>query len=122
MGRSTKKGPFINAKLIGKVNKMIAAGEKKGIKTWAPACTILPLVPRICGKMIEKALKSAAHNLSIKSLRAGKPLVPQNVFVKECWSTMGPMGQMKRAMPAPMGRANTFKRKVCHLTVIVSDE
>ena len=83
---------------------------------------ILPTIPRICGRMIEKALHSAAHNLSIKAGRAGKSLVPQNVFVKECWSTMGPMGQMKRVMPAPMGRANTFKRKVCHLTVVVSDE
>ncbi|MBI3551944.1 MAG: 50S ribosomal protein L22 [Elusimicrobia bacterium] len=83
---------------------------------------ILPLVPRACGVMIEKALKSAAHNLSIKAGRAGKTLVPQNVFVKECWSTMGPMGQMKRVMPAPMGRANTFKRKVSHLTIVVSDE
>ena len=83
---------------------------------------ILPLVPRACATMIEKALKSAAHNLSIKVGRSGKSIVPQNVFVKECWSTMGPMGQMKRVMPAPMGRANTFKRKVCHLTVVVSDE
>ena len=83
---------------------------------------VLPTIPRACGRMIEKALKSAAHNLSIKAGRAGKSLVPQNVFVKECWSTMGPMGQMKRVMPAPMGRANTFKRKVCHLTVVVSDE
>jgi ribosomal protein L22 len=32
------------------------------------------------------------------------------------------MGQMRRVMPAPQGRANTFKRKVCHLTVTVSDE
>ena len=83
---------------------------------------VLPTIPRACGRMIEKTLRSAAHNLSIKAGRAGKQLVPQNVFVKECWSTMGPMGQMKRVMPAPMGRANTFKRKVCHLTVVVSDE
>ena len=42
MGRSTKKGPFINAKLVEKVNKMIAAGEKRVVKTWARACTIPP--------------------------------------------------------------------------------
>jgi large subunit ribosomal protein L22 len=83
---------------------------------------VLPTIARACGKMIEKTLHSAAHNLAIKAGRAGKALVPQNVFIKECWSTMGPMGQMKRVMPAPMGRANTFKRKVCHLTVVVSDE
>lgn len=83
---------------------------------------ILPLVPRACGVMIEKALKSAAANLTIKAGRAGKTLVPARVYVKSCWAGLGPMGQMRRVKPAPMGRANTFKRKVCHLTVIVSDE
>jgi large subunit ribosomal protein L22 len=83
---------------------------------------ILPMIPRICGRMIEKTVRSAAANLTIKASRAGKQLVPQNVYIKECWSDMGPMGHMKRVMPAPQGRANTFKRKVCHLTVVVSDE
>ena len=82
----------------------------------------LPMIPRICGKMIEKTVKSAAANLTIKAARAGRTLVPANVYIKSCWSTMGPMGQMKRVKPAPMGRAMTFKRKVCHLTVVVSDE
>jgi len=42
MGRSTKKGPFINGKLLEKVQKMNSAGDKKVIKTWARACTITP--------------------------------------------------------------------------------
>jgi small subunit ribosomal protein S19 len=42
MGRSTKKGPFINQKLLKKVQKLEAAGEKKPIKTWARACVIPP--------------------------------------------------------------------------------
>lgn len=83
---------------------------------------ILPMIPRICGRMINKTVLSAAANLTIKAGRAGKQLQPDKVYIKECWSDMGPMGQMKRVMPAPMGRANTFKRKVCHLTVVVSDE
>jgi len=83
---------------------------------------ILPAVPRVCGRMVEKTLRSAAHNLAIKASRAGKTLVPEQVFVKSCWADMGPMGPMKRVMPGPQGRANTFKRKVCHLTVVVSDE
>lgn len=83
---------------------------------------VLPMIPRICGTMIGKAVRSAAANLTIKANRTGKQLEPEKVYIKECWSDMGPMGQMKRVMPAPMGRANTFKRKVCHLTVVVSDE
>jgi small subunit ribosomal protein S19 len=42
MSRSTKKGPFVDAKLLAKVQKMNTAGEKKPIKTWARACTITP--------------------------------------------------------------------------------
>lgn len=83
---------------------------------------ILPMIPRECGKMIAKTVQSAAANLAIRATRAGKTLVPSDVYIKECWSTMGPMGHMRRVMPAPQGRANTFRRKVCHLTIVVSDE
>lgn len=91
-------------------------------KTVLEAEEILPLIPRVCGRMVEKTLRSAAANLTIKAHRAGKQLQPEQVYVKECWSDMGPMGHMKRVLPAPQGRAYTFKRKVCHLTVVVSDE
>jgi large subunit ribosomal protein L22 len=91
-------------------------------KTVLEAEQLLPMIPRVCGTMVGKTVRSAAANLTIKAGRAGKTLVPENVYIKECWSDMGPMGHMKRVMPAPQGRANTFKRKVCHLTVVVSDE
>ncbi len=42
MGRSLKKGPFINPKLFLKVEKQNAQGTKEPIKTWARACTIIP--------------------------------------------------------------------------------
>jgi small subunit ribosomal protein S19 len=42
MSRSLKKGPFVDAKLYGKVQKQIEAGSKEPIKTWARACTIVP--------------------------------------------------------------------------------
>lgn len=42
MGRSTRKGPFVDSRLLGKVQKLNTAGEKKTIKTWARACTIIP--------------------------------------------------------------------------------
>ncbi|HVA67594.1 MAG TPA: uL22 family ribosomal protein [Elusimicrobiota bacterium] len=82
---------------------------------------ILPSVPRACREMVEKTVKSAAANLAIKLGRAGKTVVPERVFIKSCWAGAGPMGHMKRVLPAPQGRAMTFKRKVSHLTVIVSD-
>ena len=42
MGRSLKKGPFIDPKLYHKVEKMIASNRKDPIKTWARACTVVP--------------------------------------------------------------------------------
>lgn len=42
MGRSLKKGPFVDKKLFAKVNKQIAAGSREPIKTWARRCTIIP--------------------------------------------------------------------------------
>lgn len=42
MGRSLKKGPFVDEKLYGKVQKQIEAGINEPIKTWARRCTIIP--------------------------------------------------------------------------------
>jgi small subunit ribosomal protein S19 len=42
MGRSTKKGPYIDAKLLKKIKAMQALGEKRVIKTWARRSTIPP--------------------------------------------------------------------------------
>ncbi|HTU25857.1 MAG TPA: 30S ribosomal protein S19 [Pirellulales bacterium] len=42
MGRSLKKGPFVNPKLFAKVERQTASGSKEPIKTWARACTIVP--------------------------------------------------------------------------------
>ncbi len=42
MTRSLKKGPYIDAKLLKKVMKMVERQEKKIIKTWARDCDIPP--------------------------------------------------------------------------------
>ena len=42
MGRSLKKGPFVNAKLLKRIEEMNAANEKNVIKTWSRASTIFP--------------------------------------------------------------------------------
>lgn len=40
MGRSTKKGPYVEEKLLLKIEKM--RGDKKPIKTWSRRSTVLP--------------------------------------------------------------------------------
>jgi small subunit ribosomal protein S19 len=42
MSRSIKKGPFIEAKLLKKVDAVIRSGQKAVIKTWSRSSTILP--------------------------------------------------------------------------------
>ena len=42
MPRSVKKGPFIDASLMKKVETMNTAGEKKILKTWSRRSTITP--------------------------------------------------------------------------------
>mgnify|MGYP000362557644 CR=1 FL=1 len=42
MGRSLKKGPYVDSKLFLKVQKQENMGMKNPIKTWARACTIVP--------------------------------------------------------------------------------
>ena len=42
MSRSTKKGPYIDAKLLKKIEAMRVRGEKKVINTWARGSLISP--------------------------------------------------------------------------------
>ncbi len=42
MGRSLKKGPFIDRKLYKKILAMKQEGKKRPIKTWSRASTIIP--------------------------------------------------------------------------------
>lgn len=42
MSRSSKKGPFIDPKLLKKVLAQKGSGNKTPIKTWSRACTVSP--------------------------------------------------------------------------------
>jgi small subunit ribosomal protein S19 len=64
MGRSLKKGPYVDEKLIKKINQMNQTGQKKVVRTWARACTV---VPEMVGHTV------AVHN--------GKKFIP--VFLTE---------------------------------------
>ncbi len=64
MPRSLKKGPFVDDKLMKKVNAALESGEKRIIKTWSRRSTI---VPEFIG------LTFAVHN--------GKKFIP--VYVTE---------------------------------------
>ena len=44
MSRSVKKGPFVHAKLLARIEQMNETNEKKVLKTWSRASTIFPQI------------------------------------------------------------------------------
>jgi small subunit ribosomal protein S19 len=42
MGRSLKKGPYVDEKLLARVERMNRAGEKRVVKTWSRRSMIVP--------------------------------------------------------------------------------
>ena len=42
MSRSLKKGPFVEPRLLDRIEKMNAAAEKNVVKTWSRSSTIFP--------------------------------------------------------------------------------
>ncbi|MCQ2363515.1 MAG: 30S ribosomal protein S19 [Acidaminococcaceae bacterium] len=42
MSRSVKKGPFVQEALLKKIDALNAANDKKVVKTWSRASTVLP--------------------------------------------------------------------------------
>lgn len=64
MSRSIKKGPYIDEKLLERIEEMNRRGEKKVIKTWARRSTIPP--------------EFVGHTISVYN---GKNFIP--VFISE---------------------------------------
>jgi small subunit ribosomal protein S19 len=93
MARSTKKGPFVDTHLMGKVESMNAANDKKVVRTWSRRSTIFPefvghtiavhngkkFVPVYCTenmvghKLGEFALTRTFKGHSVKAESAAKP-------------------------------------------------
>ncbi|MEJ7653400.1 MAG: 30S ribosomal protein S19 [Chloroflexia bacterium] len=42
MSRSTKKGPFVEERLLKRIQDMNASGERRILRTWSRASTIFP--------------------------------------------------------------------------------
>jgi len=42
MSRSVKKGPFVEARLLGRVQEMNKRSERKVVKTWSRASVVFP--------------------------------------------------------------------------------
>ena len=42
MGRSVKKGPYIEDTLVKKFHRMVQSGQRQPIKTWSRRSTVIP--------------------------------------------------------------------------------
>jgi len=42
MSRSTKKGPYVDRKLLERIEALNRSGQKTILKTWSRDCTIMP--------------------------------------------------------------------------------
>ena len=93
-----------------KVNQVLSLVRKKSVPE---ALQILRFTTKSCNTMVGKTIKSAAANAG--DLKAQNP----NLIVSSAWVGVGPV--MKRMRAHAMGRGATYKRKTCHLTVVVSD-
>lgn len=92
-----------------KVNQMLSLIRGKRV---SDAFHILSFAKKGAVSLIEKTLKSSAAN-------SGRLKTPELLFVKKAFATMGP--PIKRMRPGAQGRGNPYKRKTCHLTIVVGD-
>jgi small subunit ribosomal protein S19 len=100
MGRSVKKGPFVDPKLFRKVERMADSGKKEPIKTWARRCTI---VPEFVGHTFLVHNGKTHHRVYVTEDMVGHKLgefAPTRVF-------RGHGGKAKRAAVAGPGAPGT---------------
>ena len=70
MSRSSKKAPFVEARLMKRVETMNQAGEKRMLKTWSRASTIYP--------------EMVGHTIAVHD---GRKHVPIYVSARAWWVT-----------------------------------
>ncbi len=83
-------------------------------KNAGEALMALKFMPYRGAHFVAKVLRSAIANAEQKNADAEKMRI-QSVFVDE-----GPV--MKRMEPRSMGRANMIKKRMSHITILLSDE
>ena len=86
-------------------------------KSVEQAVGLLDTLPKKAGRIIAKAVKSAAANAEERS---GGDVSVEDLKVAAITVDGGPIN--KRWMPRSMGRANRINNRTSHLTVVVSDE
>ena len=85
MSRSLKKGPFVSAKLLSKVEEMNRTGEKRVIKTWSRASTVFP--------------QMVGHTIAVHDGRRHIPIYITENMVGHSWASLRPRGTSAATRP-----------------------
>jgi small subunit ribosomal protein S19 len=125
-----KLGEFAPTRLFrghgGKLtaDKRAAAGAPAGAPSGgsAPsgggeAYTILQFCPKAAAEPIDKTLRSAVANATVKAQDQGKVLDVDDLYVSEIHADPGPI--LHRFRRAAMGRASPIQKKTSHITIVV---
>jgi len=97
MGRSLKKGPFVDATLLGRVEELERSRQKRVLKTWSRRSTILP--------------EFVGHTLAVHN---GKKFIPVYITENMVGHKLGEFsptrtfkahGTRERAAPTVTGKA-----------------
>ena len=110
MARSLKKGPYVDVKLLRRVEDMNESG-----KNASEALMILKYTPNKPARYAEKVLKSAVANAE-----HNHGLDMDKLIVKTATADQG--AYMKRFRPVSMGRAHAFRHHTCHITMVVCEK
>src|SRR5437879_4647840 len=151
MGRSVKKGPFVDHHLVKKVGAARAASDKRPIKTWSRRSTILPdfvgltiavhngkqhvpvyisenMVGHKLGEFaLTRILKS--HGMADKQLLAAAAIANAEHNdgadvdeLKVKTIFVEQATSLKRFQARAKGRGNRITKRTCHIFVTVGDE
>ena len=86
MSRSLKKGPFVEQKLLDKIEAMNRSGEKRVVKTWSRSSTIFP--------------QMVGHTIAVHDGRRHVPIYVTENMVCLLYTSPSPRDRTRSRMPS----------------------
>jgi len=143
MGRSSKKGPFVDERLMKRIEEMNTANEKRIVRTWSRPSTIFPemvghtiaihdgrkhvpvfISESMVGHKLGEFAPQAAAETVFKTLESavanattGEGLPRTGLVVSRAQVDEGPT--LKRFRPRAQGRAFRINKRTSHITIVV---
>ena len=100
MSRSLKKGPFVSAKLLKKIEEMNRTGDKRVVRTWSRASTVFP--------------QMVGHTIAVHDGRRHVPIYITEIMVGHKLGEFAPT----RTFRGHINRESTIRRSTLEGKVI----